>query len=124
MKAVLFPAKGVADLVDKKLPELQPGQALVKVQASGLCQTDIDVLHGRYGIGSFPLVPGHEFSDITEAVGRGSAGVKVGDRDAIKRNAETGCIARHRRPTKELVPYFRKTGGDSATMKVQFVPDA
>lgn len=42
-------------------PVLEPGQVLVKVEASGLCHTDIHAAHGDWPIKpSPPFIPGHE----------------------------------------------------------------
>ena len=57
MKAIRFTAAGVAGMADLELPKVKPGHALVRVRAAGLCHTDIEVLHGRYGEGAFPGPP-------------------------------------------------------------------
>jgi alcohol dehydrogenase, propanol-preferring len=52
-----------APLTVEQVPrrELGPGQILVKVEASGLCHTDIHAAHGDWPIKpSPPFIPGHE----------------------------------------------------------------
>ncbi|MDP1092314.1 alcohol dehydrogenase catalytic domain-containing protein, partial [Klebsiella pneumoniae] len=83
---IQFTGLGIAGLADLDEPELAPGHALVRVMASGLCHTDIDVLHGRYGNGAFPLVPGHEYAGIVEMVADDVTDVRPGDRVAIDPN--------------------------------------
>jgi D-arabinose 1-dehydrogenase-like Zn-dependent alcohol dehydrogenase len=57
-------------------PALQDGQVLVRVEASGLCHTDIHAAHGDWPIKpSPPFIPGHEGVGIIEELGPG-----VGDR--------------------------------------------
>ncbi|GLU25676.1 zinc-binding dehydrogenase [Brucella sp. NBRC 12950] len=90
MKAIYFTERGVAALAELPDPELQPGHALIEVKASGLCHTDIDVLHGRYGTSSFPLVPGHEYSGVVIAVADDVTNVKTGDRVAVDPNIACG----------------------------------
>ncbi|WP_288191839.1 zinc-dependent alcohol dehydrogenase family protein [uncultured Phyllobacterium sp.] len=90
MKAIQFTGLGIAGLADLDEPELAPGHALVRVMASGLCHTDIDVLHGRYGNGAFPLVPGHEYAGIVEMVADDVTDVHPGDRVAIDPNIPCG----------------------------------
>ncbi|OBZ95020.1 zinc-binding dehydrogenase [Pararhizobium polonicum] len=90
MQAIQFTAKGVAASADLPLPEIPPGHALVRVKASGLCHTDIDVLHGRYGEGRFPLVPGHEYAGVVEAVASDVIRVQPGSRVAVDPNLPCG----------------------------------
>jgi len=90
MQAIQFVAKGVAAPANLPLPEIPPGHALVRVKAAGLCHTDIDVLHGRYGEGRFPLVPGHEYAGIVEAVAPDVTRVQPGSRIAVDPNLPCG----------------------------------
>ncbi|WP_027057333.1 alcohol dehydrogenase catalytic domain-containing protein [Mesorhizobium loti] len=90
MKAIRFAAAGVAGMADLETPGIKAGHALVRVRAAGLCHTDIEVLHGRYGVGAFPLVPGHEYAGTVEAVADDVLAVKPGDRVAIDPNIPCG----------------------------------
>jgi len=90
MKAIHFVGKGEARFAELPDPALRPGHALIRVMASGLCHTDIDVLHGRYGSSAFPLVPGHEYAGIVEAVADGVTSVREGDRVAVDPNIPCG----------------------------------
>jgi len=90
MKAIRFTAAGVAGMAELDLPKVKPGHALVRVRAAGLCHTDIEVLHGRYGEGAFPLVPGHEYAGTVEAVAEDVTTVKPGDRVAVDPNIPCG----------------------------------
>ncbi|PDT50134.1 zinc-binding dehydrogenase [Sinorhizobium fredii] len=90
MRAIHFTGKGVARLVNLAVGDIPAGHALVKVKASGLCHTDIDVLHARYGDGAFPLVPGHEFAGEVQAIASDVTLVRVGDRVAVDPNLPCG----------------------------------
>ena len=90
MKAIYFTGHGEAGLADLPEPALQPVHALIDVKASGLCHTDIDVLHGRYGVSAFPLVPGHEYAGTVVAIAEDVTNVKVGDRVAVDPNIPCG----------------------------------
>ena len=90
MKAIRFTAAGVAGMADVDLPRIKPGHALVRVRAAGLCHTDIEVLHGRYGEGAFPLVPGHEYAGTVEMVADDVTSMKPGDRVAVDPNIPCG----------------------------------
>ena len=61
--------------------ELEPGQVRVKVEASGLCHTDIHAAHGDWPVKpSPPFVPGHEGVGIVTEIGPSVTEVAVGDR--------------------------------------------
>jgi propanol-preferring alcohol dehydrogenase len=64
--------------------KLEPGQILVKVEASGLCHTDIHAAHGDWPIKpSPPFIPGHEGVGRVIELGRGVTEVAIGDRVAM-----------------------------------------
>ena len=65
-------------------PEPGPGEIVVKIEASGLCHTDIHAAHGDWPVKpKLPFIPGHEGVGIVEMVGPGVIEVKEGDRVAI-----------------------------------------
>lgn len=70
---------------DVPVPEPGPDQVLVRVEASGLCHTDIHAAHGDWPVKPEPpFVPGHEAVGIVERIGAGNAhGVQIGDRVAV-----------------------------------------
>lgn len=55
------------------------GEILVKVQACGVCHSDVFAQYNVFGAG-FPMVPGHEFIGQVAAVGDGVEAWKIGDR--------------------------------------------
>ncbi len=65
-------------LEDVLVPDPGPGEALVRVQACGVCHTD---LHYREGAitDEFPFLLGHEAAGVVESVGEGVANVAPGD---------------------------------------------
>src|SRR5215216_3825147 len=64
--------------------ELTAGQVRVKVEASGLCHTDVHAAHGDWPVKpSPPFVPGHEGVGIVVEVAPGVTEVAVGDRVAM-----------------------------------------
>ncbi len=64
--------------------ELQPGQILVQVEASGLCHTDIHAARGDWPIKpSPPFIPGHEGVGIVQELGPGVTEVACGERVAM-----------------------------------------
>src|SRR5215210_5079119 len=79
VKAVVALAKGSpAEMVTINVPDPGPGEAVVKVQACGVCHTDLHYREG--GINDeFPFLLGHEAAGIVEAVGAGVTEVAPGD---------------------------------------------
>jgi propanol-preferring alcohol dehydrogenase len=69
---------------DRPIPEPGPGQVLVRLEASGLCHTDIHAAHGDWPVKpTLPFVPGHEGVGIVTALGAGVDSRAVGDRVSI-----------------------------------------
>jgi threonine dehydrogenase-like Zn-dependent dehydrogenase len=57
--------------VQKPLPKLRPGWALVRVRLAGICNTDVEILRGYH---QFQGVPGHEFvGEVAEVAGVSTA---------------------------------------------------
>jgi alcohol dehydrogenase, propanol-preferring len=71
----------------EEVPVPQPGpeQVLVRIEACGLCHTDIHAARGEWPITpSPPFIPGHEGVGVIEALGGGNShGLAVGDRVAL-----------------------------------------
>lgn len=64
---------------DYAKPTPGPGQALVKLIASGVCHTDLHALEGDWPVKpTLPLVPGHEGVGIVEELGEGVTNLSVG----------------------------------------------
>ena len=61
-----------------RCPTPGPGEALVRVQACGVCHTDLHYREGAIN-DDFPFLLGHEAAGVVEAVGDGVSGVAVGD---------------------------------------------
>ncbi|MFI2609251.1 alcohol dehydrogenase AdhP [Kitasatospora sp. NPDC018619] len=69
---------------DRPVPEPAAQQVRVRIEASGLCHTDIHAAHGDWPVKpSPPFVPGHEGVGVVEAVGGQVRHVRVGERVAI-----------------------------------------
>ena len=72
------------EIQDLPVPEPGPGEVLVRIEASGLCQTDIHAAHGDWPVRPVPpLIPGHEGIGRIEKLGPGVTQRQLGDRVAI-----------------------------------------
>lgn len=85
MRAAVVDAFGhPLHLEDREIPKPDSHQVLVRMEASGLCHTDIHAWRGDWPVKpSLPFVPGHEGIGIVEDVGAEVTRVRVGDRVAI-----------------------------------------
>jgi S-(hydroxymethyl)mycothiol dehydrogenase len=79
VQGVIARAKGApVELTNVVVPDPGPGEAVVTVQACGVCHTDLHYREG--GIGSdYPYLLGHEAAGVVEAVGDGVTEVAPGD---------------------------------------------
>jgi S-(hydroxymethyl)mycothiol dehydrogenase len=79
VQGVIARAKGApVEVTTILIPEPGPGEALVRVQACGVCHTDLHYKEG--GIGDdFPYFLGHEAAGVVEEVGAGVTDVAPGD---------------------------------------------
>jgi S-(hydroxymethyl)mycothiol dehydrogenase len=79
VKGVIARSKGAkVEVVDIVVPEPGPGEAVVDVQACGVCHTDLHYREG--GINDeFPFLLGHEAAGVVSAVGEGVTNVAVDD---------------------------------------------
>ena len=79
VRGVIAPAKGEPVRIETiVVPDPGPGEAVVKVQACGVCHTDLHYREG--GINDdFPFLLGHEAAGVVERVGEGVTNVAPGD---------------------------------------------
>jgi propanol-preferring alcohol dehydrogenase len=64
-------------------PTPGPGQVRVRVEACGVCRTDLHVVDGDLSDIRVPIVPGHEIVGRIDAVGQGVAGLAPGVRVGV-----------------------------------------
>ncbi|QNI38553.1 zinc-dependent dehydrogenase [Edaphobacter albus] len=78
MRAAVY--RGVNDVRVESVPvpEIGPGEVLVKIHTCGICGTDLKKIHT--GSHSAPRIFGHEMAGIVAAIGEGVSGFKIGDR--------------------------------------------
>ena len=85
MKAAVVHTFGQAlRLEEVPVPDVTPGQVLVKVVASGVCHTDLHAANGDWPVKpTLPFIPGHEGVGYVAALGAGVKGIKEGDRVGV-----------------------------------------
>lgn len=84
MRAIQVPTKGGNfELVERPIPEPGPGTIRIKVQACGICHSDILAKEGLWPGISYPRVPGHEIAGVVDAVGPDVTQWKAGQRVGV-----------------------------------------
>jgi D-arabinose 1-dehydrogenase-like Zn-dependent alcohol dehydrogenase len=71
------------ELVERDIPEPGPGQVRIKVEACGVCHSDVMVKEGLWPGIQYPRVPGHEIAGRIDALGSGVVGWKQGQRVGV-----------------------------------------
>ena len=74
---------GDFELVERDIPEPCAGQVRVKVDACGVCHSDVLVKEGQYPGIQYPRVPGHEIAGRVDALGDNVTAWTVGQRVGI-----------------------------------------
>src|SRR5271168_1911322 len=84
MAGVVHKLGGPLTVEEVAVPEPGEGDVLVKIEASGVCHTDLHAADGDWPVKpSPPFIPGHEGVGTVVAVGGGVAAVKEGDRIGV-----------------------------------------
>ena len=84
MRAMILDAPGrPLRAGDLPLPEPAEGEVRVRVEACGVCRTDLHVVDGELAFPGHPLVPGHEIVGRIAAIGVGVTGMRIGQRVGV-----------------------------------------
>jgi D-arabinose 1-dehydrogenase-like Zn-dependent alcohol dehydrogenase len=74
---------GEFEIVDRQIPNPGPGEVRIKVQACGVCHSDVFVKEGLWPGIQYPRVPGHEVAGIIDELGAGVIGWTEGQRVGV-----------------------------------------
>jgi propanol-preferring alcohol dehydrogenase len=64
-------------------PSVNSGEVLIKVEACGVCHTDLHLIDGEWFLPKLPIILGHEVVGIVEEVAPGVDSIKVGERVGV-----------------------------------------
>jgi len=94
MKAAILEAvKKISYREDYPMPVIGDGEVLIKVEACGICATDVKLYKGEY-TGRLPVITGHEFTGLVEKTGKDVQNIKPGDRVVVDPN-ESCCACEY-----------------------------
>src|SRR6202163_4620716 len=84
MKAVqVSKPGGDFELVEREIPEPGPKQVRIRVQACGICHSDVITKEGIFPGISYPRVPGHEVAGVIDELGEGVKEWRKGERVGV-----------------------------------------
>ena len=91
MQAAVYFGPNDIRITEWPIPELEPGDVLLKVLAASICGTDLRILHGSHSkfVDGIHRVPGHEIVGEVVEVGDGVEGIEIGQRFFVAPNM--GC---------------------------------
>ena len=95
MKAAVFYGKHDMKVEEVPMPQVGDRDVLIKVEACGICGTDVHIFEGDKGAAACtpPTILGHEFSGVVEATGRLVTKIKAGERVSVDPNHYCGnCV--------------------------------
>jgi L-iditol 2-dehydrogenase len=102
MKALLLSQYNQLDLVDVPLPRPSADEVLIRVEACGICGSDVHGYDGGSGRRIPPIIMGHEAAGTVAAVGPNAAGFREGDRVTFDSTVYCGECAYCRRGQMNL----------------------
>jgi 2-desacetyl-2-hydroxyethyl bacteriochlorophyllide A dehydrogenase len=88
MKAAVLRGPHQLAVEEVPIPSPGPGEVLVRVEACGICGTDLRIQTADFPA-DYPVIPGHEFCGTIEEVGPDAGELQVGQRVAV--NPNTPC---------------------------------
>ena len=84
MKAAQIPKPGADfQIVEREIPKPDAGEVRIKVQACGVCHSDVFTKEGQWPGIQYPRVPGHEVVGIIDELGAGVSEWKKGQRTGV-----------------------------------------
>ena len=112
MKVAMYYNNRDIRIEEKPIPKIGPGELLVRVEASGICGSDVMEWYRKDKV---PLVLGHEISGVVSEVGDGVKKYKAGDRIAASHHVPCGecryCLNGHHTVCELLRRTFFDPGG-------------
>src|ERR1700739_4093252 len=84
MKVAQIPKAGADfQIVEREIPKPGAGHVLIKVQACGVCHSDVLTKEGAWPGIQYPRVPGHEVAGIIDELGAGVSSWRKGQRVGV-----------------------------------------
>ena len=114
-RAVVIGGAGRASMEEVEIPEVKPGDVLIRTAYNGVCGTDLDLFNGKLayyqeGSAKYPIVPGHEMSGRIVASGPNVTHVREGDAVVVENIQSCGVCEECRRSSWSGCPNRTELG--------------
>jgi L-iditol 2-dehydrogenase len=108
MQAVVYHGRADLRVEELSVPRPEPGEMLVRVEACGICPTDLKKI--EKGLLSGPRVFGHEIAGRVEALGEGVEAYAPGDRVVVHHHVPCGSCFYCGRGAYAQCPFYKRNG--------------
>ncbi len=108
MRAAVYRGASVVTVDEVHTPEIGPGEILIRVEACGVCHTDLKKI--EYNLLDPPRIFGHETAGIVAATGSGVTRYQVGDRVIVFHHIPCGKCFYCERKLYAQCPVYKKVG--------------
>lgn len=112
MRAAVYHGMNDVRVEEVEVPRIGPGEVLLRVEACGICGTDLKKIHT--GSHSAPRVFGHETAGVIVAIGEGVTGFAPGDRCMVFHHIPCGRCYYCRKKTFAQCAVYKKVGVTAA----------
>ena len=112
MRAVVYHGVNDVRVEDVPVPSIGAGEVLLRVEACGICGTDLKKIHT--GSHSAPRIFGHETAGTIVAVGDGVTQFAIGDRAMVFHHIPCGDCYYCRKKTFAQCAVYKRTGVTAA----------
>lgn len=110
MRRVVTVGPRQVEVHEDREPAAGCGEAVIAVEAVGLCGSDLHFYLGDYPYVNYPQTQGHEFVGVVESLGEGATGLAVGDRVAVEPLIPCGTCLPCRRGRRNCCTRMRTIG--------------
>ncbi|HEY3936438.1 MAG TPA: alcohol dehydrogenase catalytic domain-containing protein [Bryobacteraceae bacterium] len=108
MEAAVYLGNGRIAVQSVEIPEIGPGEMLVRVESCGICHTDLKKI--EHDLLAPPRIYGHEISGVVAAVGQGVVKYAAGDRVIIFHHIPCGHCFYCNRGLYAQCPVYKRVG--------------
>lgn len=108
MKAAVYKGDSIVEVESIPVPEIGPGEILIRVESCGICHTDLKKI--EYNLLAAPRVYGHETAGVVERVGRGVTRFLPGDGVIVFHHIPCGKCFYCSRKLYAQCPTYKKVG--------------
>jgi L-iditol 2-dehydrogenase len=108
MRAAVYKGGSAVEVESVPVPEIGPGEILIRVEACGICHTDLKKI--EYNLLAPPRIYGHETAGVVAAVGEGVKRYKPGDRVVVFHHIPCGKCFYCQRKLYAQCPVYKRVG--------------